>query len=118
VGRGEHQSYCILLADSPTAQGEQRLQIIEETSDGFALAEEDLKMRGPGEFFGTRQSGLPDLRVAKLSDVKVLEEAREAALEIFEQDPWLEDEEHLLLAGQVARFWQSRYEEKNAGDLS
>jgi ATP-dependent DNA helicase RecG len=62
-------------------------------------------MRGPGEFFGTRQSGLPDLRVAKLSDVRVLEQARQAALELFEQDPELAKPEHHALAHKVREFW-------------
>jgi ATP-dependent DNA helicase RecG len=105
VGRGEHQSYCLLLAETPSFEGEQRLKIIETTQDGFLLAEEDLKMRGPGEFFGTRQSGLPDLRVAKLGDVRVLEEARRAALELFREDPTLSQPEHQLLAQKVREFW-------------
>jgi ATP-dependent DNA helicase RecG len=105
VGRGEHQSYCLLLAETPSLEGEQRLKIIETTQDGFLLAEEDLKMRGPGEFFGTRQSGLPDLRVAKLGDVRVLEEARRAALELFREDPTLSQPEHQLLAQKVREFW-------------
>ncbi len=105
VGRGEHQSYCLLLAESPTVGGEQRLKIIETTLDGFLLAEEDLKMRGPGEFFGTRQSGLPDLRVAKISDVRVLEQARQAALELFAEDPELAKPEHHALAKKVREFW-------------
>jgi ATP-dependent DNA helicase RecG len=105
VGRGEHQSYCLLLAESPSFEGEQRLKIIETTQDGFLLAEEDLKMRGPGEFFGTRQSGLPDLRVAKLGDVRVLEEARRAALDLFREDPTLSQPEHQLLAQKVREFW-------------
>jgi ATP-dependent DNA helicase RecG len=105
VGRGEHQSYCLLLAESPSLGGEQRLKIIETTVDGFLLAEEDLKMRGPGEFFGTRQSGLPDLRVAKLSDVRVLEQARQAALQLFEEDPQLARPEHGALAQKVREFW-------------
>jgi ATP-dependent DNA helicase RecG len=105
VGRGAHQSYCLLLAESPSFEGEQRLQIIETTDDGFLLAEEDLKMRGPGEFFGTRQSGLPDLRVAKLGDVRVLEEARRAAQDLFREDPTLSQPEHQLLARKVREFW-------------
>jgi len=105
VGRGEHQSYCLLLAESPSFEGEQRLKIIETTQDGFLLAEEDLKMRGPGEFFGTRQSGLPDLRVAKLGDVRVLEQARRAALDLFREDPTLSQPEHQLLAQRVREFW-------------
>jgi ATP-dependent DNA helicase RecG len=112
VGRGETQSYCLLLADSPSEEARQRLQAIEETQDGFKLAEVDLSMRGPGEFFGVRQSGLPDLKVAKLSDVKVLEEARTVAKEIFAEDPKLESPQYCLLSRQVARFWRGE------GDLS
>jgi len=105
VGRGEHQSYCLLLAESPSFEGEQRLKIIETTQDGFLLAEEDLKMRGPGEFFGTRQSGLPDLKVAKLGDVRILEQARRAALDLSREDPALSRPEHQLLAQRVREFW-------------
>ena len=112
VGRGEHQSYCLLLADKSGATSDERLRVIESTQDGFRLAEEDLKLRGPGEFFGTRQSGLPDLRIAKLSDVKILEEARRIAQELFEQDPELKQPEHTLLANKVDEFWKSK------GDLS
>jgi ATP-dependent DNA helicase RecG len=105
VGRGEHQSYCLLLAETPSFEGEQRLRIIETTQDGFLLAEEDLKMRGPGEFFGTRQSGLPDLRVARLGDVRVLEQARRAAVDLFREDSTLSQPEHQLLAQRVREFW-------------
>lgn len=105
VGRGEHQSYCLLLAESPSFEGEQRLRVIETTNDGFLLAEEDLKMRGPGEFFGTRQSGLPDLKVAKIGDARVLEQARQAAQDLFERDPALAQPEHLALAERVQQFW-------------
>ncbi len=113
VGRGEQQSYCLLLSDSPTDMGEQRLQIIESTQDGFELADEDLKMRGPGEFFGTRQSGLPDLKVARLSDVGVLKEARAVAKEIFQEDPDLSLPQNRLLARRLAEFWR-----RGKGDLS
>lgn len=112
VGRGAHQSYCLLLADNTSAEAEARLQALERTQDGFALAEEDLKLRGPGEFFGTRQSGLPDLKVAKLSDVHVLEQARAEAAELFRQDPELSRPEHAALAAQVREFWRGE------GDLS
>ena len=108
VGRGEDQAYCLLLADSPTPEGEQRIRLMEEIQDGFRLAEEDLKMRGPGEFFGTRQSGLPSLKIARLSDVRILEDARAHALELFERDPNFESIEHRLLAKKVADFWKGQ----------
>ncbi len=112
VGRGAYKSYCLLIADTPTIAGEERLKIIETTQDGFLLAEEDLKMRGPGEFFGTRQSGLPNLRVARLSDMRILEEARQAAASLFANDPELHEPRHRLLAEKVDRLWQP------VGDLS
>jgi ATP-dependent DNA helicase RecG len=105
VGRGEAPSYCILLAENPSEIGQERLDIIEKTQDGFKLAEEDLKLRGPGEFFGTRQSGMPDLRMARISDVALLELARREAIAIFEKDPELKREEHRLLAQEVNRVW-------------
>lgn len=105
VGRGEHKSYCILLSDDPSEQSLQRLQIMEQTNDGFVLAEKDLEMRGPGDFFGVRQHGLPQLRVARLSDVAVLEMARSQALRLYEADPLLEQPEHRALAEAVQRFW-------------
>ncbi|MBI3914354.1 MAG: ATP-dependent DNA helicase RecG [Chloroflexi bacterium] len=112
VGRGEHQSFCLLLSEKTGATSDERLRVIESTQDGFKLAEEDLKLRGPGEFFGTRQSGLPDLKVAKLSDVKILEEARGIAQEIFDRDPGLQHDEYRALGRQVDHFW------KGKGDLS
>jgi ATP-dependent DNA helicase RecG len=105
VGRGEEQSYCMLLAESPSEVGRERLDIIENTQDGFKLAEADLKMRGPGEFFGTRQSGLPDLRMAKISDVALLELARNEAIKLFQVDPRLEKGEDKLLGQEMARVW-------------
>lgn len=113
VGRGAHQSYCLLLSDaaSPDDTGTQgtweRLKAIEETQDGFVLAEKDLELRGPGDFFGIRQSGLPTLRLASLSEVRVLEDARTEAQALFQDDPPLQKPEHQLLARQVAEFWQA-----------
>ncbi len=106
VGRGSEQSYCMLLAENPSEIGRERLDIIEKVQDGFQLAEEDLRLRGPGEFFGTRQSGLPDLRMAKLSDVALLELARKEAIRLFEEDPALGKPEHKLLSKDLARVWQ------------
>ncbi len=105
VGRGTEQSYCMLLAQNPSEIGRERLDLIEKIQDGFELAEEDLKLRGPGEFFGTRQSGLPDLRMAKLSDIALLELARSEAIRLFEIDPSLEKTEHHLLSKELARVW-------------
>jgi ATP-dependent DNA helicase RecG len=106
VGRGIEQSYCILVAESPSSEGRERLSLLERTQDGFLLAEEDLRLRGPGEFFGTRQSGLPDLKMAKLSDMKLLELARREAIRLFTEDPGLSRPEHKLLKREVARLWQ------------
>lgn len=104
VGRGQHQSYCALVSKSENATAEERLRALEETNNGFALAEKDLELRGPGEFLGTKQSGLPELRIAHLSDVATLAIAREAAQKLFESDPELRD--HASLQKQVWRFWR------------
>ncbi len=107
VGRGEKQSYCLLLAEKPSPEGSERLKAIEEIRNGFILAEKDLELRGPGEFFGTRQSGLPDLRMARLSDTPLLELARNEAISLFERDSGLKLPEHHLLAQGLARVWQT-----------
>lgn len=112
VGRGEWPSYCILVSDVAEGDGVQRLQALENNTDGFALAQIDLDLRGPGDFLGTRQSGLPPLQTAQLSDLRTLEDARAAAKRIFEIDPDLSQPEHAPLAAQVAAFWRS------SGDIS
>ena len=106
VGRGEYPSYCILISDVAEGDGVQRLQALENNTDGFALAQIDLDLRGPGDFLGTRQSGLPPLQTAQLSDLRTLEDARAAAKSLFEVDPELSQPEHAALAGQVAAFWR------------
>ncbi|MFC2006886.1 ATP-dependent DNA helicase RecG [Chloroflexota bacterium] len=105
VGRGPEQSYCLLLSQTPSEVGRQRLDIIEKVQDGFQLAEEDLELRGPGEFFGTRQSGLPDLKMANLSDAALLELTRTEAMKLFQQDTAFDKPEHFLLAKELARAW-------------
>jgi ATP-dependent DNA helicase RecG len=105
VGRGEHQSYCILLAEDAKGTAFDRMQIIQDTHDGFSLAEADLEIRGPGQFFGTRQSGMPDLRMAKLSDMATLTLAREQAKALFERDPALSQPEHNALRAALDNFW-------------
>jgi ATP-dependent DNA helicase RecG len=113
VGRGQEQSYCMLLAENPSEIARNRLEVIESVHDGFQLAEEDLKMRGPGEFFGTRQSGIPDLRMAKISDTALLEIARREAIKLFENDPGLEKAEHRLLLNEMSRVWVKDVGEKS-----
>jgi ATP-dependent DNA helicase RecG len=83
VGRGEHSSYCFLMYDNPSVESRERLEVLESLNDGFAVAEADLKFRGPGDFFGVRQSGLPDLRMAKLSDQDLLTAARQQAAKLI-----------------------------------
>ncbi|MBC7226610.1 MAG: ATP-dependent DNA helicase RecG [Thermoflexales bacterium] len=107
VGRGEHPSYCLLVAESASAEAEERLRAVEATTDGFVLAQKDLELRGPGEFLGTRQSGLPDLKMASIADLRLLERVREAAARFLETDPSLENPEHRLLARRVMDLWAS-----------
>jgi ATP-dependent DNA helicase RecG len=103
VGRGAEQSYCLLLSDDPSYTARQRLKLLEELNDGFALAEADLRLRGPGDYFGTRQSGLPEFVAADFSDVRLVETARREAQQILAADPGLSEPEHAALAAQVAR---------------
>ncbi|MFB3880199.1 MAG: ATP-dependent DNA helicase RecG [Armatimonadota bacterium] len=116
IGRGGHESHCVLITDrkyhplgriapalEELSEARSRLQVLLETADGFTIAERDLLLRGPGEFYGTRQHGLPDFRLARLTrDVRVMEEAREAAAWLIEQDPRLQRPGHRALRSQVA----------------
>jgi ATP-dependent DNA helicase RecG len=108
VGRGKYESYCLLVADRLSPEAEQRLQAVERTNNGFELAEEDLKLRGPGEFFGTRQSGLPDMKFVKLSDTRLIELARREAQLILQEDPNIEASKHKLLLEKLDNFWNTR----------
>ena len=89
VGRGGHQSYCFLFTSSPDIVSTRRLRAMEATNDGFKLAEMDLKIRGPGEFTGTQQSGIPDLVMASLSDINLIKKARDCAASLLKEDPVL-----------------------------
>ena len=92
VGRGDKQSYAVLIANPKTESGKKRMKIMTETTDGFVLAEEDLKMRGSGEIFGTRQSGIPEFQVADIvEDYPILEEARKVASQIVQNKEWRRD---------------------------
>ncbi|MBS1716186.1 MAG: ATP-dependent DNA helicase RecG [Armatimonadetes bacterium] len=102
VGRGSHQSYCVLIADAQNDDARRRMEIMVETTDGFKIAEEDLRLRGPGELIGTRQSGNLGLEIADLiADVAVLDEAREAAVEIVKRDPKLMAKESQALLKRI-----------------
>ncbi|MGI5837612.1 MAG: helicase-related protein, partial [Chloroflexota bacterium] len=101
VGRGSHPSSCILLTDSTDEGVLERLQTVASVSDGFRLADEDLRLRGPGEYFGVRQSGFPDFQMADLRDVKLIEMVREAAGQMLRDDPRLEKPEHRLVASRL-----------------
>ena len=105
VGRGVHQSFCVLISDKDNEVTKQRLEAMEQTRDGFKLAEIDLQLRGPGEFFGTRQSGTPDLKIAQLADTRLLHAANLEARKVLADDPQLSQPQHALLKAKVDDYW-------------
>ena len=106
VGRGKHQSYCVLLSDTKNPDTRERLKVMTRTTDGFVISEEDLKARGPGDFFGKRQHGLPQLRIADLAgDMRLLKEAQQAAEDLLQTDPTLSKPEHRRVLEQVKRLF-------------
>ena len=113
VGRGSEQSYCILMADyKRSAEAEARLEVMVATDDGFEISEHDLKIRGGGDFFGTRQSGLPDLKIADITrDAEILARARAAAFELLDRDPHLRDPEHT----HIRRYYERHYRSRSIG---
>ena len=106
VGRGIHASYCLLMAYHPVSEeGQARMKAMQKSGDGFVIAEEDLKIRGPGDFMGTRQSGMPLLKIANLlRDIQVLETARNEAFQLIESDPDITDPKHQQLNKALKRF--------------
>lgn len=102
IGRGEHQSYCFLFASSDSGLAKKRLKALVDNSDGFAIAEKDLELRGPGQFFGIRQSGIPDIAMENLTNVKLIQIAREEAQNVLASDPELK--KHLLLKSALKKF--------------
>ena len=114
VGRGKAKSYCVLVSDTDSEESKQRLNILCKTNDGFKIAEEDLRLRGPGDFFGSRQHGLPEMHVADLgADTEVLKTAKEDADSVFEEDPELSLPEHRILRERVLQMLQNAAETWN-----
>ena len=109
VGRGVHPSYCILIVYSDSEDAGRRLGAMCRTNDGFEIAEIDLELRGPGEFFGTRQSGMPELRIAHVvRDAKLLPQARDAAFRLVASDPGLNNPHHGILQETLEKQYQAR----------
>jgi ATP-dependent DNA helicase RecG len=104
VGRGEHTSVCILLSELDDPQSNERLRVVARETNGLLLAEQDLRLRGPGDYFGVRQSGFPELKVARLDDAPLVEAARQTAASILRRDPALEAAEHAALRAHLAEF--------------
>ena len=117
VGRGGEQSYCILMIgkEGLTEENMARIRVMEETNDGFKIAEEDLKLRGPGEFFGTKQSGLPELKMAHiLFDRELMKKAREAAFDLVKKDPHLRGAENVSVK---RKFMKEYYDKLGLGEV-
>lgn len=111
VGRSHLKSYCILVADPKNEDAMRRVDTMTQTNDGFKIAEEDLKIRGPGEFFGTRQAGMPDLNMADIiKDVRILELARSEAIKVVGEDPHLGKEAHQVMKAILKRKWTENFE--------
>ncbi|MBI5123973.1 MAG: hypothetical protein HZA72_00965 [Candidatus Omnitrophica bacterium] len=111
IGRGAHESYCVLLSDPGTDAAIERLKAIEGTLDGFEIAEADMDIRGPGEIFGTRQHGLPEIRFGNIAnDLGIMEAARIEAFTLIEKDPNLREEHHRLLKQSLYERFRGKME--------
>lgn len=109
IGRGKYKSTCILITDAQNEAAQRRMKVMTRTTDGFKIADEDLKMRGPGDFFGSRQHGLPDMKIAMLTDTALLNEANRFAREIIIDDPGFEKEENANLGQAISELFSSEY---------
>jgi ATP-dependent DNA helicase RecG len=116
VGRSTHKSYCLLIADPKNEDALRRVKVMVRTNDGFKIAEEDLLIRGPGEFFGVRQAGMPDLKVADIEkDTQLLEQARAEAFKLMESDPALKEPKHQMLKAVLKTKWQENLDMVSIG---
>ena len=114
VGRGKYQSYCIFVSDNKSKKTKERLEILNKSNDGFVIAEEDLRLRGPGDFFGIRQSGEFDFGIADIyADANVLKMASDAAAQLLKDDPLIEKEENLQLSYKVKEYTLDSIEKLN-----
>ena len=112
VGRGEYQSYCILINESNSSVSRERMRILQNTSDGFIISEKDLELRGPGEFFGTKQHGLPDLKIANIfTDMEILKLAQKKATEILNDDIHLNSDEYIKLKERVKHMFKGKVDD-------
>lgn len=109
IGRGRYKSTCILISDAKTDSAKKRMEIMTKTTDGFKIADEDLKMRGPGDFFGARQHGLPNMKMASLTDSALLTEAHRFAQEILSDDLNLQKAENRNLNAAIYELFNSEY---------
>ncbi len=111
VGRGSEKSYCILVSDSKNKVARERMKIMTKSADGFVISEKDLNLRGPGDFFGTRQHGVPELKIANLyKDIDVLRIVQKASAELYADDPFLQKDENKKLAQEIERFFNRQSE--------
>lgn len=115
IGRGAHQSHCILVSDALSGESGQRLKVMVDESDGFKIAERDLEIRGPGEFFGARQHGIPELRVNPLENMELLQTARKEADALIKKDPFLSLKQNAGLAGILKRRFPNYEKISEAG---
>ena len=112
VGRGEYQSYCILINESKSSVSRERMKILQNTSDGFIISEKDLELRGPGDFFGTKQHGLPDLKIANIfTDMEILKLAQKKAAEILNDDIHLNSDEYAKLKERVKYMFKGKVDD-------
>lgn len=108
VGRGKEQSYCLLLSEQKSLLAKERAKIMANSSDGFFIAEEDLKLRGPGEFFGMRQHGIPELRIADLGKhIKILKQVKKESVLLLEEDPFLERNANKGLQNKIKKMFEN-----------
>lgn len=108
---GEYQSYCILKYQGNSQIIRERMKVISSTNDGFVISEKDLELRGSGEFFGTRQHGIPEFKIANLfEDISILKQVQGIAMEIIDKDPTLEKKENILLRKIVDEKFKDRIE--------